>query len=648
MGVSGIMKKIILILGILLCLSTAVHAQIVGEVLSTDITAFIDEQPIESFNINGYTYVIAEDLRDYGFSVTYNESERTLLIERDREADRGFLAMEKVNIKKADVPFRKKLFDVYETDIVTYIGSDIANAYNVNGQTLIMIDELSRFGNFSYDNNARCVKIDMAGFDEKIILSNENNKTIPFSPYKINTYNGGVLTYEGGLLNDIPNGFGVIHESCEHTDETPPYTENFYYSGNFKNGEMDGYIHYHGEEIFYKGNDRNERGYYELIKYTNGTRTGYGIALYYEENELVGRYEWDGDFRRFITIDESYRYGYRIDDEGMCDSNGEIIDYVKTEAGKIKSVSAYQSLRLVTAEDGDLYAFGYLSTPNPMRKLVPVKIDEGISFAAAGAEYPAVIDESGKLYYLWDKIKYNKDAPVVWENVKKTDEDFFLTNDGKLYRKPNQYSSTLYNAPELIEEDVKDYAACHTSILYIKNNGDVYFMRYPEVGVEFIDGFDLSKPTKVFENAKAVSCIHRFMVVDENNTLWGWSSPTYNTPYENEKTNYKTTKPIIIAEDVVFAEGNVSFIAYTKTDGSLYVCPDYTQSPDEAIFGITEETKLLDDVKQFSSGYSYIFAVKNDGTLWVWGNPDYSGFDDIELYEIKTPLQIKDFYKFKE
>ena len=94
------MKKIILLLGILLCLSTVVHAQIVGEVLSTDITAFIDEQPIESFNINGYTYVIAEDLKDYGFSVTYNESERTLLIERDREADRGFLAMEKVNIKK--------------------------------------------------------------------------------------------------------------------------------------------------------------------------------------------------------------------------------------------------------------------------------------------------------------------------------------------------------------------------------------------------------------------------------------------------------------------------------------------------------------------------------------------------------------------
>lgn len=640
------MKKIILILGILLCLSTAVHAQIVGEVLSTDITAFIDEQPIESFNINDYTYVIAEDLCDYGFSVTYNESERTLLIERDKEADRGFLAMEKVNIKKADVPFREKVFDVYETDIVTYIGPDAANAYNVNGQTLIMIDELSRFGNFSYDDSARCVKIDMAGFDEESILNNEGNETISLPCDKTE----GSITYTGGVLNDLPNGYGVIHESYEFTNGLQS-TENYYYSGNFKNGEKDGLIYYHGIKIPHNGSDRRVRNYYSIKKYAGGAENGYSLEISYVDNQLAARTESKGAFLRSNVIDDSYRYGYRVEAEGLTDSRGQIIDYEKTEAGRIKAVDVSMDLTLITAENGDLYAFGYFTAPDEqIAKEVPVKIDEGIAYAATGYNYPAVIDNSGRLFYLWDKIyKYNNtDVPVVYENVKKTNEEFFLTNDGKLYKKPIDYNWTMYDAPILIAEDVADFSSKLSRMMFMKNNGDVYFVRFGGEGIAYMDGLDLSKPTKVFENAKAISCINRNLVIDENNTLWGWSADTYNTPYENVETVFTTVEPIVIAEDVTSAAAASSFIAYTKTDGSLYVCPDYTEPAGETVFGILEETKILDDVKQFSADHNFLLAVKNDGTLWVWGknNDEFLGLGG--LGETDTPLQITDFYKFKE
>lgn len=641
------MKKLLsIVLGVCFCLGLIpmqeADAKIIGEVLSTDIVAFIDEQPIDSFNINDYTYIIAEDLRGYGFDVIWDGEKRTLEIERNKEGDRVFLPMEKINVKKADIPFRKRVFDVYETDIITYISGHPANAYNVDGQTLIMIDELSKYGYFSYDDEKRCVKIDMAGFDRDEILNNSSNQTIQLPCDKIE----GKITYTGEIKDGKPNGYGVIHESYEYTNGLQS-TEDYYYSGKFINGEKEGYVSYLGKRVPHNGSDRRVRDYFSLKRYSNGVADGYSLEIYYVEGELPARAESNGTFKRSIVSDESYRYGYRVESEGNTDSKGQIIDYEKTEAGNIKAVDAYQDRILIVAENGDLYGLGDLSE---MRKDVPVKIDSGISSAASGYAQPSVIDKDGNLYYLWDKIyKYNNtDVPYLATNVKKTNEEFFLTNDGKLYQKQIQYGWTMYDEPKLIAENVKDFSANFSRMLFIKENGDVYFARFNSEGTTWMDNLDLSAPVKVFENAKAVSCLQRNLVIDKNDTLWGWSSDTYNTPYENIESVFSTKQPIKIAENVTSASSVSSFIAYTKNDGALYVCPDYTEPASEPIFGIKEKTKILDNVKQFTCHFSFIFAVKNDGTLWAWGkNSDgYLGLGGVK--EITTPVQIKDFYSFKE
>ncbi len=41
------------------------------KVLSTDIGCLVNMQPIYSFNVNNETYVVAEDLRSYGFDVVW-------------------------------------------------------------------------------------------------------------------------------------------------------------------------------------------------------------------------------------------------------------------------------------------------------------------------------------------------------------------------------------------------------------------------------------------------------------------------------------------------------------------------------------------------------------------------------------------------
>lgn len=58
---------------------------VVGHTYYTDITAQIDGHPLPSYNIGGETAVVAEDLREYGFSVVWDGEARTLTVERDLE-----------------------------------------------------------------------------------------------------------------------------------------------------------------------------------------------------------------------------------------------------------------------------------------------------------------------------------------------------------------------------------------------------------------------------------------------------------------------------------------------------------------------------------------------------------------------------------
>ena len=62
------------------------------------------------------------------------------------------------------------------------------------------------------------------------------------------------------------------------------------------------------------------------------------------------------------------------------------------------------------------------------------------------------------------------------------------------------------------------------------------------------------------------------------------------------------------------------------------------------MFGIKKEQKILSDVSSFSLGFGYILAVKEDGTLWVWGrnNSGSLGISGVSVAE--TPIQIADFY----
>ncbi|OCT13457.1 hypothetical protein A8709_17785 [Paenibacillus pectinilyticus] len=141
-----------------------VHAQetpigtMVGNVLFTDIQAFVNGTAIRSMNIDGNTAIYVEDLRGHGFDVAWEPNKRQVSIFPDNanmtasndRPDFGYIREAVGN----------KITDVLSTDIHTFaLGKEITS-YNVGGKTAIFLKDLSPLlGSLEWDE-----KLHLASF----------------------------------------------------------------------------------------------------------------------------------------------------------------------------------------------------------------------------------------------------------------------------------------------------------------------------------------------------------------------------------------------------------------------------------------------------------------------------------------------------
>lgn len=131
----------------------------INEVLNTDIVCYIGGKPIKSYNIDGNTAVVAEDLANYGFKVEWFGSSRRLSITKGDGEAKGM-----GEIAKGTAEIGSYAMDVFATDILTYVNFDKVNGYNVGGLTIIFMDDLAKFGNLKWDSVARTISLTL---DEK-------------------------------------------------------------------------------------------------------------------------------------------------------------------------------------------------------------------------------------------------------------------------------------------------------------------------------------------------------------------------------------------------------------------------------------------------------------------------------------------------
>ncbi len=191
---------------------------VVGEVLKTDIVARINDYDIASYNVNGYTYIVAEDLRDYGFEVNYDETSRLLSVNRDISKT----SVTKSYIKPYVYNSRVGEFvcDILYTDIKTTLEGSEVEGYNIDGQMIIRFDELEIYGEVLYEDNKREISVTLPGMNsnpdvienrfESILDSlNEQERT------EINKFlsNFSEAFFEKIYLNDAESkvSFAFIH-----------------------------------------------------------------------------------------------------------------------------------------------------------------------------------------------------------------------------------------------------------------------------------------------------------------------------------------------------------------------------------------------------------------------------------------------------
>lgn len=141
------MKKFLLISVMIILTAIGVYAapgDTVGEIYSTDILAYINGSPINSYNIGGKTVILAEDLCNndtgvhYGFDCVYDNTTRSLTLDSTFTEGNSNIQVERGSV--GDVVGK-----VYETDIKVIFNSHEIAGYNIGGQTAICIEDLGAY-----------------------------------------------------------------------------------------------------------------------------------------------------------------------------------------------------------------------------------------------------------------------------------------------------------------------------------------------------------------------------------------------------------------------------------------------------------------------------------------------------------------------
>ncbi len=325
------MKKFLsLLFGMcILCLIMTVAqawASDLGYVRQTDIVTFIDYSPIESYNYKDKTYIVAEDLMNYGFDVVWDNEKRELRVDRKQYNFTPYIS-DFVNEVKVTPTF-EPLFKVYPTDIKTYVNGELTESYNIYGRTVINIDFMYHFGNCIYDDSKRLyeVRILEKEIENAKVKSEVVDESTDYYKYiktveEKGIFENGELVY-GIKKNVTTNKYGDntdIYIGDFRNNKTILYSKSYMYN--------DTMIHYNitsPAKISVDGDDVNP-GYTvwfssnSVAKAVIDNNFRYGIMI----NKIVNISENEGSEAMYLRYNGEL-YAIRYDEEEVDGFEGEL------------------------------------------------------------------------------------------------------------------------------------------------------------------------------------------------------------------------------------------------------------------------------------------------------------------------------------
>lgn len=161
MKINRFLKIIALVVMLCCLLSVSVFAQdqIIGQVLTTDIRAYVNGCEIPSYNINGKLAVIVSDLNHYGFTTSYNNDKRLSSVVINPNAGE----VTELSTTSSTLPVGTPIMNVYATDITVELNGNKVESFNIGGKMAVYFKDLQIFGTYQYDNATRSSSLSLSG-----------------------------------------------------------------------------------------------------------------------------------------------------------------------------------------------------------------------------------------------------------------------------------------------------------------------------------------------------------------------------------------------------------------------------------------------------------------------------------------------------
>lgn len=209
-----------------------------GTVYNTDIVAYINNYALSSYAANGTSVIVAEDLRNFGFDVIWNEAERTLSIIRNDDA-----IPNEMNVVKYGTP-GSEFSDLLYTDIAVYANGIKIPSYAINGYTMIPVESLTMFGECFWIPEQRALKLWVDGLHIR-----PDMQVVPYGQavrdthadlaatlsdqerYELNVFLSNFAEIGFPQYDEATSGnnalifFGCMHNSRNHTDGAIPISD---------------------------------------------------------------------------------------------------------------------------------------------------------------------------------------------------------------------------------------------------------------------------------------------------------------------------------------------------------------------------------------------------------------------------------------
>lgn len=142
------MAAILVLLGSeVLNAAAAEPGDVTGLIRCSGIDTYINNYPINAYNLEGRQLVCAEDLSDYGFNVDWRQDERALYITPDYSVTE---IKGQQNVKSRYYYINRRIYNAVYSDISVYFNGERIEAFSIDGRMMIKLRELERLGTVEF------------------------------------------------------------------------------------------------------------------------------------------------------------------------------------------------------------------------------------------------------------------------------------------------------------------------------------------------------------------------------------------------------------------------------------------------------------------------------------------------------------------